>query len=339
MKPEQKSLRIGAAVILFAILIRLFSSGLLTKLSQVITDPRFSTAMLYAGTGKLFFFQPIHPAPETIPEETEPEPTEPIVEETEPEPMVQAVFSADDASLVSLTNYPGYSFDMQALLTAPLFWDLTTDAPTVLILHSHASESYENTEGYTSSGSYRTTDNRYNMISIGEYLAQCLRDHGISVLHDTTIHDYPSYNAAYTLSRQTAAEYLEKYPSIRLVLDIHRDAYADKSGNQISNTVTIDGQSVSRLMLVAGTNAYGEGHLDWEKNLSVALKLQTTMERLYPGLCRPLALRSSAFNQDLSPGALLIEIGTAGDSRQNALGAAKLLADGIAALAYGSTTA
>lgn len=339
MRPEQKSLRIGAAVIIFAVLLRLFSGGLLSKLSQIITDPRFSAAMLYASTGKVFSLQNSSPAPAITPEITEPEPTEPTAAETEPEPMVQAVFSADDTALVSMTNYPGYSFDMQALLTTPISWNLTSEAPTVLILHSHASESYENTEGYTPSGSYRTTDNRYNMISVGEYLAQCLRQKGISVLHDTTVHDYPSYNAAYTLSRQTAAEYLEKYPSIRLVLDIHRDAYADKNGNQISNTVTVDGKTVSRLMLVAGTNAYGESHADWQKNLSFALKLQTTMERLYPGLCRPLALRSSAFNQDLSPGALLIEIGTAGDSREQALGAAKLLADGIAALAYGSTSA
>lgn len=339
MKPEQKSLRIGAAVIIFAVLLRLFSGGLLSKLSQIITDPRFSAAMLYAGTGKVFSMQPVSHTPETESEETEPEPTELTEGKSEPEPMVQAVFSADDTALVSMTNYPGYSFDMQALLTTPISWNLTSEAPTVLILHSHASESYENTEGYTPSGSYRTTDNRYNMVSVGAYLAQCLQQQGISVLHDTTIHDYPSYNAAYSLSRQTAAKYLEKYPSIRLVLDIHRDAYADKSGNQISNTVTIDGQSVSRLMLVAGTNAYGEEHSQWQKNLSFALKLQTTMERLYPGLCRPLALRSSAFNQDLSPGALLIEIGTAGDSREQALGAAKLLADGIAALAYGSTSA
>lgn len=337
MKPEQKSLRIGAAVILFAILIRLFSGWLMTDISQILTDPRFSAAMLYAGTGKVLSISVATPTPESEPVETETEP--PITEATEPEPVVQAVFSAADTELVSLTNYPGYSFDMQALLTAPISWDLTEDAPTVLILHSHASESYENTEGYTPSGAYRTTDNRYNMVSVGAYLAQCLREQGISVLHDTTVHDYPSYNAAYTLSRQTAADYLEKYPTIRLVLDIHRDAYADKSGNQVSSTVTVEGQSTSRLMLVAGTNAYGESHSEWQENLSFALKLQTVLERLYPGLCRPLALRSSAFNQDLSPGALLIEVGTAGDSRQDALRAAKLLADGLAALAYGSTSA
>lgn len=339
MKPEQKSLRIGAAVILFAVLLRFFTSGLMTDLTALFTDPKVSSLLLYAGTGRVFSLPSDTPVAPTEPPEAAPTEPEPEVTEPEPEAPVQAVFSADDAALVTLTNYPGYDFDMQALMTAPLDWDLTSKEPAVLIIHSHTCESYENTEGYTETSSYRTTDDRYNMVSIGSYLAQCLQAKGVSVLHDTTVHDYPSYNASYTLSRQTVQKYLEQYPSIRLVLDIHRDAYEDKSGNQIRNTVTVNGQSASRLMLVAGTNAYGEGHTQWQENLSVALKLQTVLERLYPGLCRPLALRSSAFNQDLSPGALLIEVGTAGDTRQDALNAAKLLADGIAALAYGSTAA
>lgn len=340
MKPEQKSLRIGAAAILFAVLLRFFGSGLISDLTALFANPKFSALMLYAGTGRVF---PV--ASDTAGSVTEPEappssqPTPTEQEITEPPEPVQAVFSQDDALLVSLTNHPGYSFDTEALLTAPLTWDLTGSAPTVLIVHSHTCESYENTEGYQETGSYRTTDQRFNMVSIGAYLAQCLQEKGISVLHDTTVHDYPSYNASYSLSRETVQEYLEKYPSIRLVLDIHRDAYEDSSGNQIRNTVTVNGTTASKLMVVAGTNAYGEGHTNWQENLSVALKLQTVLERLYPGLCRPLALRSSAFNQDLSPGALLIEVGTAGDTRQDALNAAAFLADGIAALAYGSTSA
>jgi stage II sporulation protein P len=70
--------------------------------------------------------------------------------------------------------------------------------------------------------------------------------------------------------------------------------------------------------------------------MELAVKLQAVLQRLYPGLCRNLTVRSSAFNQDLSPGALLIEVGTAGDTRQDALYAAELLADGIAELSHGS---
>ena len=323
MKTEQKTLRICAAVILFACALRFLGSGLMQDLTQLFIDPEVSAILLYAGTGRVYNA----PSAEAPPEQETSAPAE--------EAAVQ-VFSQEDAALVSVTNYSGGSIDIPAMLQTPLDWDLTLDEPTVLILHSHTCESYENTENYTPSGSYRTREEAYNMISIGTYLTERLTEKGISVLHDTTVHDYPSYNDAYTLSRATAQSYLAQYPSIQLVLDIHRDAYEDGNGNQLSSTVTIDGVTSAKLMLVAGTDGYGEGHTNWRENLSMAVKLQAVLEKSYPGLCRPLAIRSSAFNQDLSPGALLIEVGTAGDTRQAALAAAGFLADGIAQLAHGS---
>lgn len=328
MKPEQKTLRIGALAIGIAVILRLFGGSTLDGMIAAVTHPKVSAALLYAGTGRVLTLAP--QIPTTVPTVTEPVVTEPPA--TEP----QYLFQKEDAATVSITNYPGYSVDVAAMLEQPLSWNLTTQEPAVLILHSHTSESYENTEGYMPSGSYRTTDPRYNMVSVGAHLAQCLQEKGISVLHDTTIHDSPSYNSAYTLSRETAQAYLQKYPSIRLVLDIHRDAYEDSQGNQASSIITAGGMQCSRLMIVAGTDAYGENHDNWRENLSLAVKLQTILTQLYPGLCRSLAVRSSAFNQDLSPGALLIEVGTAGDTRQDALNAAALLAEGIARLAYGS---
>lgn len=330
MKLEQKSLRIGGAVILLAVMLRFLGSGLFTDASELHIDHDLASFLLYLGTGRVYSEAATENQPSEILQDT---PTEP--ESTRPKPEQQE-FSADDAALVSVTNHPGYDIDVAAMLETPLVWDLTEKSPTVLIIHSHTCESYENTEGYTPSDPYRTMDERYNMVSIGKHLAEQLRQRGISVLHDTTIHDYPSYNDAYPQSRKTVQKYLEEYPTIQLVLDIHRDAYEDKSGNQARNTVTIDGRSSSRLMLVAGTNAYNQGHPNWQENMSMAVKLQTVLQRLYPGLCRNLTVRSSAFNQDLSPGSLLIEVGTAGDTRQDALYAAELLADGIAELAYGS---
>lgn len=330
MKPEQKSLRIGAAVILLAVMLRFLGGDFFSNASA---NADLASFLLYIGTGRVYSAKapentPTEPAPQSPaqPEATAPAPTEPV----------QQVFTADDAVLVSVTNHPGYAIDVEAMLEAPLDWDLTSPEPAVLIVHSHTCESYENTENYTPTDPYRTMDARYNMVSIGAHLAECLQQRGISVIHDTTIHDYPSYNDAYPQSRKTIQAYLKKYPSICLVLDIHRDAYEDSSGNQARNVITIDGKSSSRLMLVAGTNAGGQSHPDWQTNLSMAVKLQTVLQRLYPGLCRNLTMRSSAFNQDLSPGALLIEVGTAGDTRQDALYAAQLLADGIAALSHGS---
>ena len=323
MKLEQKTLQICAAAIAFACALRFFGSGMIQDLTALFIEPSVSSFLLYAGTGRVYHAPPADAVtePETLPPEAQP---------------VQPSFSPEDAALVDITNYPGSSIDVPAMLVTPLSWNLTEDAPTVLILHSHACESYENTEGYTPSGSYRTTEEAYNMVSVGVHLANCLREKGISVLHDTTLHDYPSYNDAYRLSRETVQRYLAQYPSIRLVLDIHRDAYEDANGNQLSSTVNIGDVTASRLMLVAGTDNYGETHPDWRENLSTAVKLQAILEKSYPGLCRSIALRSSAFNQDLSPGALLIEVGTAGDTRQQALAAATFLAEGIAQLAHGS---
>lgn len=324
MKPEQKSLRVGAAVIALACVLRFFGGGAVNDITALMTDPTVSSILLYAGTGRVYPVKTQEAEPETE--------TQPSVRTPEP-----AELSQEDAVLVSVTNHPGYGVDIPAMLEQPLQWDLTGEEPTVLIFHSHTCESYENTEGYEPSAEYRTTDPRYNMISIGKQLAQCLEERGIHVLHDTTLHDYPSYTAAYDLSRETVQGYLEQYPSIRLVLDIHRDAYEDAGGNQLSNVVSINGQQSSRLMLVAGTDGYGEGHTNWQENLSVAVKLQAVLEKQYPGLCRDLSIRSSAFNQDLSSGALLIEVGTAGDTRQQALAAVTFLADGIARLAYGTS--
>lgn len=332
MKPEQRSLRIGAFVIFLAVFLRLVTGNYFADSANLSMDPQLVSILLYAGTGRSYSLE-ASPSPGDMPQAL---PTEPEVTEPEGASPVQQVFSADDAVLVSVTNHPGYSIDIEKMLEAPLSWDLTGDAPTVLIYHSHTCESYENTEGYTPSDPYRTMDENYNMVSIGAHLANCLEQRGISVLHDTTVHDYPSYDDAYTLSRKTVQAYLDKYPSIQLVLDIHRDAYEDGSGNQARNTITVDGKSTSKLMLVAGTDASGYDHQNWENNLSIAVKLQTVLQKRYPGLCRNLTMRSYYFNQDLSPGALLVEVGTAGDTRQDALNAAELLADGIAELAYGS---
>lgn len=324
MKTEDKALRIGTWFLVFALAVRFIGGSLLSDIHALRENPGLSSLLLYLGTGRVF----------TPDETTEPpEATHSTAPPTEPPPRA---FSPEDASLVAIQNHPGYPVDVQAMLQQPLQWLLTDAQPTVLIIHSHTCESYENTEGYLPTVDYRTLDEDYNMISVGAHLAKALKERGISVIHDTTVHDYPSYDNAYKLSRKTVAQYLQQYPSICLVLDIHRDAYENAAGQQVSNTITIDGQSSAKLMIVAGTDAYGENHPQWRNNTAIAVKLQAVLEQRYPGLCRPLSIRSSAFNQDLSPGALLIEVGTAGDTRQEALTAAGFLAEGIAALAGGS---
>ena len=156
------------------------------------------------------------------------------------------------------------------------------------------------------------------------------------MIHDRSLHDYPSYNSAYSNSRQAISEYLEQNPSLCLVLDLHRDAAEDASGRQKTAAVTIDGVSTANLMLVMGSDKGSLAYPDWEKNLALAVKLQAQLEAEYPGLCRPIKLGTNRYNQDLCTGALLVEVGTAGNAHAEALKAAECLAEGILTLANGA---
>ena len=328
---EQKVLRVSTFVVVSALLLRLLSGFLPVLSSEAVS------VMLFLQTGRLvrpgnILFTPGATEP---PVPTDP-PNDPTQSENQNPQEDLPVFSAEDASLIAVNSGFRYEADLPALLTQPLTWKLAADAPTVLIIHSHGSESYAPTGEYAEISPYHTLESDYNMLSIGEYVAQLLEAEGISVLHDIALHDQPSYNAAYSNSRNSIQQYLEAYPTIALVLDLHRDSIEDASGNQVVQTVFAEDQTLAPLMLVVGTDYSGLEHPNWRENFSLALKLQTQLECLCPGICRNLNLRTQRFNQDLSAGALLVEVGSSGNSRQEALRSAKVLADAIISLANGS---
>ena len=223
-----------------------------------------------------------------------------------------------------------------SLLQQPLSWDLTGDEPRVLILHSHATESYEKEASYQETSPYRTLDTDYNMVSIGDRVAQILEAGGIRVIHDRTLYDYPNYNDAYINAREAIETHLAENPTICMVLDLHRDAAEDDAGRQKRSAVTIDGVSTANLMLVMGSNKGNREFPNWEQNLALAVKLQAQLEQAHQGLCKPINLVTSRYNQDLCTGALLVEVGTAGNTRAEALAAAEYLAEGILTLAKGA---
>lgn len=326
MPLRQRSRRFGGTVILCTLLLRLHMLGagqwLLTQLAQ----PNIAALLTYIETGRIVRFS----ASSEDPPAHEAESAAPWIL-----PKDLPVFGPQDAAAAKLYYVCSLRPDLEALMEQPLRWDLTGEKPTVLILHSHATECYtRTTEEYTETSAYRTLDERYNMLSIGDRVAQVLLSQGIGVIQDRSLHDHPNYNTAYGNSRSSAESYLAQYPSIRLVLDLHRDA--SDGENQLRTAAPINGASCAQLMLVMGTNAGGLRHEGWEDNLSLALKLQTQLERQAPGITRPISLRSQRFNQDLSPGALLVEVGAAGDTHGEALRAAEQLAQAIAALAEGT---
>ena len=328
MDHQRKSLRMGAAVIAGVILLRLFSRGAFAPLVQALTRPETVAVLLYLETGRVVRpYAPLtYPAESAIPEWSE----------APPQPSVPT-FTPEDLSLLDLDNETDYDPDLADLVARPLRWDLTQDQPTVLILHTHGTESYTPAPGedYSESGDYRTLDEGYNMISIGELVANRLENAGISVIHDRAFHDYPSYNGSYSNARQSMETILAEHPGICLVLDLHRDAAATATG-QMDTSATVNGQESAQLMIVVGTDDGGLSHPNWQENLSLGLKLQLQLEKSHPGLCRPVNLCAERFNGDESPGALLIEVGAAGNTRPEAILAASALADGIIALAQGA---
>lgn len=333
MDLQKKTLQVGAAAIVCALMLRL-APGAVEKMLAFLDSQRGASLMMYLQTGHIIKGQPQTMPPETtVPEQTTPSTTV----QTVMAPVLPA-FSEADAEGVKMRYHADYDPNLKELLCKPLSWDLTTQSPSVLIVHTHTTESYTKSKGedYKETSDYRTLDENYNMISIGVSLAAILQDAGIGVIHATEVHDHPSYSGSYVNSRKTVQEYLQEYPTIQLVLDLHRDAIDDGSGNQLGTTVQVDGQRSAQLMMVVGTDAGNRNHPNWEENLALALKLHVVLERQTPGLCRSISFRTQRFNQDLSPGALLVEVGAAGNTHEEALAAVRLLAQGIIALAHGS---
>ena len=199
-------------------------------------------------------------------------------------------------------------------------------SPQVLIVHSHATEAYTMPKGqeYKASGTCRTKDTTCNMVRIGDEVAAVLSDYGISVLHDRTLHDDPDYNEAYSNSYDAIEAYCKKYPSIVYVLDIHRDAVEDADGNQYK-LISKEDPHAAQCSIVLGN-----AHDNWQDNLTLAVAVQQTLNAAHPTLMRPITMRGYRYNQQFTTGSLLVEIGAAGNSLDEALYSARLFAQGFA---------
>ena len=293
-------------------------------------QPGLFSFLVYLETGRVV--RPTQPAPAPPTETTPPAESAPA---EEPEPPL--TLTAGDLEFVSLLYRCDYRPALEPLMTQALNWDLSDGEPAVLIIHTHGSECYTPGpwETFSQSEPYRTLDNDYNMVSLGRELAALLEAGDIRVIHDTRCHDEPDYNRAYINARAAIESYLAQYPTIRMVLDLHRDASADPE-NQLVTAATVGGQRAAQLLLMTGTDAGGNHHPNWQENLSLALKLTAVLEQANPGICRPVTLRSERFNTDLTPGSLLVEVGAAGNTREEARIAIHALAEGILTLAQGA---
>ena len=312
MLTERRSTKIGAALLAFAMVLRLLAGAPAWQGKDPVTSIQ-----------KLPF----------VPTQAQTAPTEPTV----PPPVIPS-FTASDAGKTRLRYSCDYRVDVEKLLEQDLQWQLSDGQPAVLIVHTHGSESYSKELGqtYQETAQYRTLDEHYNMVAVGDLLAALLEAAGIRVIHDRQLHDYPSYTSSYNNSRKSVKEYLQEYPSIRLVLDLHRDAGENSDGSQFATHAQVDGKDSAQIMFLVGTDESGNYHPRWRDNLAVAAKLNVLMENINPGITRKTTLRAQRFNQDLADIALLVEVGSAGNTLQEALTAIPILADAIIALKNGA---
>lgn len=229
--------------------------------------------------------------------------------------------------------YNRTSFDLDASVLGEGTVDVHLgEGPQILIVHSHGSESYSQSDGdtYEESDPYRTTDCTHNVVKVGEEMATVFRAYGFQVIHDTTLFDYPSYNEAYDRSKAAVEQWLEKYPTIQVVLDVHRDALEGSNGEIYKMVSTEAGEKVAQVMLVVGSSGGGAEFPRWKDNLAFAVLLQRNLVKGYTSLARPIVLRNSRYNQQLLPGSILVEVGGHGNTLTEAIDGARLWADNVA---------
>lgn len=236
-------------------------------------------------------------------------------------------------SNVNLKNSTGLNINLKDFLEGEIGFNIEKNSePQVLIIHTHTTETYllEDTGYYTEDYTSRTTDNSKNMAKIGDIVAEKLNAAGINTIHDTTQHDYPKYSGSYTRSAKTVNNYLKEYKSIKIVLDLHRDAISDGGSDKVKVVTEIGGKKAAQVMLVMGSNSGTvTNYPNWKENLKLAVKLQQIIETDYPTLARPINLMSKNYNQSLSSGALLIEFGTDANTLEEASYSAEMVGESL----------
>ncbi len=232
----------------------------------------------------------------------------------------------------SIGNETSYSIDVRSMLEANLDINMKGDGPKILITHTHATESYspKGAKFYDITSGDRSEDKTKNVVAVGKRMAEVFENNGIKVVHDTILHDQPSFNGSYAHSLASVEEYIKKYPSIEIVLDIHRDSIVYGDNTKAKPVTKINGKKAAQLMFVVGTDEKGLYHPNWRENLKAAIHFQSAITKEYPSLMRHINLRKERFNGHTSKASMIIEVGSSGNSLDEAVYAAGLAAESIA---------
>ncbi|MCD8180363.1 MAG: stage II sporulation protein P [Firmicutes bacterium] len=246
------------------------------------------------------------------------------------EPPLPDKEQIDTAVNLQMNNATEYDVDLSALCANELPFEVNSGEAQVLVIHTHTTECYDGDQ--MNGETERSIDDAVNVIAVGNEICAVLEENGIKTIHDTTYHDYPSYQGSYTRALSTIETQLANNPSIQIVLDIHRDAFVYSDGSKLAVTCEQNGISAAQVMLVVGTNSMGLWHDNWQDNLTFAAKIQNAAEIMYPGLMRPINLRTERFNEHMTKGSLILEVGSNGNTLSQAKEGARYVARAIAAV-------
>lgn len=240
----------------------------------------------------------------------------------------------DEYKNVRVKNTNKTKISIENKLAEELDLSVNEKEPSVLIYHTHTTETYQILDRgfYSDTFVSRSNDSNKNMVRVGKAICDELEKRGYKVIHDTSVYDNP-YTGAYYRSEDAARAILEKHPSIKITLDVHRDAIQSESGVKTKPVAEINGKKAAQIMLVTGCQEEGNGITDlpeWEKNLAFALKLQQSMEDSFEGLTRPVFFCDRSYNMGLTPLSLLVEIGTDGNTLDEAVYSGKMFGAAVA---------
>ena len=215
---------------------------------------------------------------------------------------------------IDIKNGTSFNIEYSQMLNKKLNLFKNNKLPTILIIHTHGSETYT---GVEHTDYFRNENTDLNVVRVGKELANILSNSGYEVIHDTRLYDYPTYSGSYTRALSSIQEYIKLNDNTQIVLDIHRDAIA--SDENFAPTTIIDSKEVSKIMVIAGTSQGGLTHPNWEENLKLALQLYNTGYEIYPDLFRNLNITKSRYNQHATNGSLILEVGATGNTLEQSI--------------------
>lgn len=236
---------------------------------------------------------------------------------------VKGTASQTHQGTVYIKNSTSAKIDAKTVLATDPGIKFAASGPRVLIIHSHGSESYNVHGGawYLTGDTSRDLDVSRNVVRVGDELASILNDAGIPCIHSTTMYDQPTYSTSYSSALKGLKSYLAKYPSVRVVIDLHRDALGGGGAVKYKVVSRIGEETCAQLMFVMGTNVCGLSHPNWRKNLAFAARVQQAVLAKYPTLMRPITMSKNRYNQHVTPGSCILEVGTDGNTQEEALAA------------------